>query len=94
MNKILSEITTKIFDEIEKDKTKRLSYSKNNYEVFYNPELELINHYYYGHKIFSINFKTKIKKYLNYNSRLTKAQINYLFKFYEKFDFIIEEIKL
>ena len=94
MNKILMELTTKVFDSIEKDKKQKLSFKKGNYEIYYNPEKELINHFYYEHKIFSINFKEKRIKYISYNSRLTKAQINYLLKFYEIFHFKIEEVKL
>lgn len=87
MNKILMELTTKLFDSIEKDKTKKLSFKNGNYEIYYNPEKELINHFYYEHKIFSVNFKEKRIRFISYPSRLTMAQVNYLLKFYEKFNF-------
>lgn len=93
MNKILMEITTKLFDSIEKDKSKKLSFEKENYGVYYNPEKELINHFYYEHKIFSVNFKEKVIKFISYPSRLTIAQVNYLLKFYEKFNFRKEILK-
>jgi len=93
MNKMLREITTELFDKIEENNKRKFGIKKGNYEVYYNPEKELVNHFYYEHRIFSINFKTRTIKYIEYPSRLTKAQVNYLLKFYEKFGFRKEVFK-
>ena len=44
MNKMLREITTELFDKIEENNKRKFGIKKGNYEVYYNPEKELVNH--------------------------------------------------
>ena len=99
MNTILKRITTECHNFLEENLDKNDKYFDRKigkYEIYYSSKTKRICHYYYGHKIFVVDL---VQRKITYNycgytkSRITKAQINFLLKFYEYLDFIVFEAR-